>query len=113
MPGRRAGNVFLNVSFAASHEYLYVALISGLAALHLTPRCVLEIPPQQSRLQRLFDLIRDCAYSLHDLSYIKLSTGRGDRVPRFNMAFELGIAVAVALAQKGPKQHQFRMLEEK
>lgn len=113
MRASRAGNVFLNIPFAPTHEYLYLALIAGLTALRLTPRCVLEIPPQQSRLYRLFELIGSCAYSVHDLSYVKLSGGGGDKVPRFNMPFELGIAVALALAQPGPRQHQFRILEAK
>jgi hypothetical protein len=113
MPKRRAGEVFLNIPFAATHEYLYVALIAGLATLRLTPRCVLEIPPQQNRLDRLFTLINECAYSIHDLSYVKLSGGSGPRVPRFNMPFELGMAVAIAKSQTAGQDHQFRMFEAK
>ena len=107
---KRPADVFLNIPFADSHEFLYIALISGLIALRLNPRCVLEIPPQQSRLQRLHQLIAACPYSIHDLSYVRLS-GRGHRVPRFNMPFELGIAVAVALTKQGADAHQFRILE--
>jgi hypothetical protein len=44
--------VFLNVPFSASHEPIFVALIAGLTALGLSPRCVLEVPPQQNRLDR-------------------------------------------------------------
>jgi hypothetical protein len=109
---RRAGDVFLNIPFAPTHEFLYIALVAGLTALRLNPRCVLEIPPQQHRLQRLFDHIRGCAFSIHDLSHVKLSPGKGSRVPRFNMPFELGIAVAIALAEQQTKdQHQFRIFE--
>jgi hypothetical protein len=113
MPKRRAGDVFLNIPFAATHEYLYLSLIAGLATLRLTPRCVLEIPPQQNRLDRLFTLIGECAYSIHDLSYVKLSGGSGPRVPRFNMPFELGIAVAIAKSQAAGQRHQFSMFEAK
>jgi hypothetical protein len=107
----RAGHVFLNFPFSTSYESLFIAFVGGLVAPGLSPRCVLEIPPQEQRLKRLFDLIRNSAYSIHDLSYVKLSTGRGPRVPRFNMPFELGLAVAVALAQAGEQQHQFRIFE--
>ena len=107
---KRPADVFLNIPFADSHEFLYVALIAGLVAFRLNPRCVLEIPPQQSRLQRLYQLIASCPYSIHDLSHVRLSR-TGHRVPRFNMPFELGIAVAVALAEQGAKAHQFRIFE--
>lgn len=107
---KRSADVFLNIPFADSHEFLYIALIAGLVALRLNPRCVLEIPPQQSRLQRLYQLIASCPYSIHDLSYVRLSP-TGHRVPRFNMPFELGIAVAVALATEGAEAHQFRIFE--
>jgi hypothetical protein len=109
---KRPADVFLNIPFTDSHEFLYVALIAGLVALRLNPRCVLEIPPQQSRLQRLYQLIASCPYSIHDLSHVRLSSS-GHRVPRFNMPFELGIAVAVALAEQGAKAHQFRIFEAK
>jgi hypothetical protein len=107
---KRSADVFLNIPFADSHEFLYVALIAGLVTLRLNPRCVLEIPPQQSRLQRLYQLIASCPYSIHDLSYVRLSS-TGHRVPRFNMPFELGLAVALALTQQGADAHQFRILE--
>lgn len=112
MAARRPADVFLNIPFADSHEFLYVALVAGLVALRLNPRCVLEIPPQQSRLERLYRLIASCPYSIHDLSHVRLSA-IGHRVPRFNMPFELGIAVAVALAEEGAKAHQFRIFEAK
>ena len=113
MAERRAGDVFLNIPFASTHEFIYIALIAGLAGLRLNPRCILEIPPQQNRLQRLFELIGGCAYSIHDLSFVRLSSGTGPRVPRFNMPFELGIAVAIALAEQEGDQHQFRIFEAK
>jgi hypothetical protein len=107
----RSGDVFLNVPFSNSHEPIFIALIAGLTALRLNPRCVLEVPPQQNRLDRLFALISGCAYSIHDLSHVRLSSGAGHRVPRFNMPFELGLAVAIALAKPGKGSHQFRILE--
>ena len=72
-----------------------------------------RIPPQQNRLDRVFTLIGECAYSIHDLSYVKLSGGSGQRVPRFNMPFELGMAVAIAKSQPGRQHHQFSMFEAK
>ena len=44
-------------------------------------------------MDRILALIRSCAYSLHDLSRVKLDR-RPPRTPRFNMPFELGLAVS-------------------
>ena len=92
MPARsrhpRPTHVFINCPFDKNYEKLFLALIAGLTGLGLTPRCVLEIPPNRSRLERLFELIERCASSVHDLSRVELSLRR-PRVPRFNMPFEL------------------------
>lgn len=101
-------SVFLNVPFDVEYAPLFVALISGLTALGRKPRSVLEIQEGgQNRLSKIYNLISLCGSSLHDLSRVVLS---GElRVPRFNMPFELGLAVAVA--QK--RRHAFFLLEEK
>ena len=111
MPARRRypkrTHVFLNCPFDDEYENLFLALIAGLTALGLTPRCVLEIPADRNRLQRLFRLIRQCASSVHDLSRVQLSP-RPPRVPRFNMPFELGLAVAFSLSKP---RHRWYLLE--
>jgi hypothetical protein len=113
VPVRRRGpkrtHVFLNCPFDDDYEGLFLALIAGLTGLGLTPRCVLEIPADRSRLQRLFRLIRQCASSVHDLSRVQLSR-RPPRVPRFNMPFELGLAVAFSLSQG---RHRWYLVEAK
>jgi hypothetical protein len=94
------GDVFINIRFDRQAEWLYLALIAGIVGVGLNPRCVVEVPPTRDRLRRIFALIESCAYSIHDLSCVELSgTGRF-RVPRFNMPFELGLAVALSLRQK-------------
>ena len=67
--------------------------MAGLSALGLFPRATLEIPGGERRLDRIFDLIQTCASSLHDLSRVELDQKR-PITPRFNMPFELGLAVA-------------------
>jgi hypothetical protein len=90
---RERYSVFLNVPYDTAFENLYLAYIAGLSAFGLIPRATLEIPTSQRRLERILKLIQECAYSIHDLSRIQLDT-RAPRVPRFNMPFELGLAVA-------------------
>ena len=59
----------------------------------MTPRTTLEIPGSERRLDRIFKLIRECSYSIHDLSRVQLDR-KPPATPRFNMPFELGLAVA-------------------
>jgi hypothetical protein len=61
----------------------------------LDPHATVEISGGQDRLGKILDLIRSCRYSLHDLSRVQLDRVR-PRTPRFNMPFELGLAVASA-----------------
>ncbi len=103
-------HVFCNFPFDAPYEPLYLALMSALVCTGHTPRTVLEIPAGTDRLSRILDLLTRCGYSLHDLSRVQLSEG-SFRVPRFNMPFELGLAVAVA--KHIVPSHQFRLLEER
>jgi hypothetical protein len=89
---RERYSVFLNIPYDSAFENLYLAYIAGLSAFGLIPRATLEIPTSQRRLQRILKLIQECAYSIHDLSRVQLDA-KAPRVPRFNMPFELGLAV--------------------
>jgi hypothetical protein len=103
---RAASGAFCNFPFDAEYRPLYLSLVASLVCTGQTPRTVLEIPPDKDRLERIMQLLGACAYSLHDLSRVEVSTGG---LPRFNMPFELGLAAALAL-RKGSR-HQFRLLE--
>lgn len=95
--GVRKGTVFINIPFDSRYERLYVALITGLVTLGFIPHCALEVAAITDRLHRIFDLLRSCEFSIHDLSRVQLS-GTGPRCPRFNMPFEAGLALAVYLS---------------
>jgi hypothetical protein len=86
-------SVFLNIPYDSAFENLYLAYIAGLSAFGLIPRATLEIPTSQRRLDRILKLLQQCAYSIHDLSRVQRDA-KAPRVPRFNMPFELGLAVA-------------------
>ena len=60
--------VFLNIPYDRAFEPLYLAYIAGLSAFRLAPRATPQIPGGERRLDRILDLIRDCRYSIHDLS---------------------------------------------
>ena len=89
-------SVFLNIPYDSAFENLYLAYIAGLSAFGLIPRATLEIPTSQRRLERILKLLQQCAYSIHDLSRVQLDA-KAPRVPRFNMPFELGLAVVISI----------------
>jgi hypothetical protein len=106
-----AAEVFLNIPYDQKFERLFLAFISGISAFGLVPRATLEITTSSRRLDRILSLIRDCQYSIHDLSRVELD-GRAPRTPRFNMPFELGLSVA---HQKtlGGKKHEWFVCESR
>lgn len=100
-PEPSQNSVFLNIPYDDRFRRLYLAYIAGLIHLGLNPRATLEIPGGRNRLEKILELIRNCRYSIHDLSRVQL-----DRTPpctpRFNMPFELGLTVASAQIDSVP-----------
>lgn len=84
-------DVFLNVPFDRAYEPLFVALVGTLTFVGRRPHCVLEVRESgDGRLPRIFQLMRSCGTSIHDMS-------RVGRPVRFNMPFELGLAYSLKL----------------
>jgi hypothetical protein len=96
VPGKSSDrkSVFLNIPYDHQFESLCLAYICGITCFGLVPRTTLEIPGDR-RLNRIIDLIRICPFSIHDLSRVQLDKNK-PRTPRFNMPFELGLAMAKA-----------------
>jgi hypothetical protein len=103
----RAAHAFLNIPYDDRYQLLYVAFVAGLSGFGLVPHATLELPGPQRRLDRIAQLIEHCQYSFHDLSRVQTS-GPTPRVPRFNMPFELGLAVERGRRRK----HQWFVFEE-
>jgi len=103
--------VFLNVPYDQKFERLFLGFIAGISAFGLVPRATLEITSSTRRLDRILILMRDCQYSVHDLSRVELDSV-APRTPRFNMPFELGLSVA---HQRGltRKKHEWFVFESK
>jgi hypothetical protein len=92
--------VFLNIPYDAKFERLYLAYLVGVTNLALKPQATLAIPGGTARLDRIIDLIHSCAYSVHDLSRVQMDR-TPPPTPRFNMPFELGLAVSWAKLKPG------------
>ncbi|MGC2111328.1 MAG: hypothetical protein WA655_17570 [Candidatus Korobacteraceae bacterium] len=101
--------VFLNLPYDSTFQPLFLAYIAGVTAFGLTPRATLEIPGGMRRLDRIFEILAQCQYSIHDLSRVQLDR-TAPRTPRFNMPFELGLAVA---HQQIHQKHVWFVFEQK
>ena len=83
--------VLLNIPYDEEFHSLYLAYIVGLFQLGLVPHLASEIQGGGRRLDRIFELIKSCRYSIHDLSRVELSSASS--APRFNMPLELGMTI--------------------
>ena len=103
-PATPKPRVFLNVPYDASYEKVLVAITAALIALGRDPQLTFQMPDGgQGRLRRIFDLLKSCPVSIHDLSAVGLPV-------RFNMPFELGLACAL---KEQTNSHDFLVLERK
>lgn len=104
-----AGTAFINLAYVNSNEDLFLSLLAGLAGFGLVPVAAMHDPGSDPQLSRIYRLIEQSVISFHDLSYVRLDPP-SPRTPRFNMPFELGLAVAVALSTN--RQHHWFLLEQ-
>jgi hypothetical protein len=105
----RQKSVFLNLPYDPPFRNLFLAYVAGTTAIGLIPRATLEIPGSIRRLDRIRSLIRSCRYSIHDLSRVQLDR-RPPATPRFNMPFELGLAVGDNI-RRGAASHTWFVFE--
>jgi hypothetical protein len=104
-----AGTAFINLAYVNANEDLFLGLLAGLAGFGLVPVAAMHDPGSDPQLSRIYRLIEQSVISFHDLSYLRLDPP-SPRTPRFNMPFELGLAVAVALSTN--RQHRWFLLEQ-
>jgi hypothetical protein len=100
-----ADAVFINAPFDERQEPLFVTEVGAIIFLGQHPHCVLEVNETgEGRLTRIFELMRSCRISIHDLS-------RSGNPVRFNMPFELGLACALKLLQ--PADYEVFVLDRR
>ena len=84
-------NVFVNCPFDDKYKPLMQAMLftihdCGFVAQH----ALQDVGGRESRLDKIYRLIETSRWSIHDVSRVELS--KGNRLPRFNMPFECGVA---------------------
>jgi hypothetical protein len=103
-------SVFINCPFTRDFRPLHEAMIFAVLACHFRPRSALEAGNSgDTRLDKIIRLIKESKYSVHDLSAVGLDVESG--LPRFNMPFELGIAVGLKKATRMYASHSLLVLE--
>jgi hypothetical protein len=100
--------VFLNIPYDEEFRNLYIAYVVGLYHLGLVPHIASEIPGGDRRLDRIFEQIKRCRYSIHDLSRVEVSVTAA-AAPRFNMPLELGMTITWANLK--PRHHTWFVWE--
>ena len=100
--------VFLNIPYDEEFQSLYLAYIVGLYQLGLTPFLASGIPGGERRLNRILTMVKNCRYSIHDLSRVELSA-IPPATPRFNMPLELGLTITWAMLY--PRRHTWFLWE--
>lgn len=99
-------NVFLNCPYDAAYKDLFFATVFAVLCCGKTPRCALErIDSGENRLDKIFGLIRQSRYSIHDLCRIELAS---NGYPRFNMPFELGLWIGFSELNSRAKDRNTR-----
>jgi len=85
-----AHNVFINCPIDAHYNPLFHAMVFTIHLLSFRPRCSREASDSgHVRLQKLMNIIANCKFGIHDIS--RTGPDRENRLPRFNMPFELGV----------------------
>jgi|SRR5437588_5070458 len=84
--------VFLNIPYDEAFTSIYLAYMVAVSSLGFVPRATVGIHGT-TRLQRIAELIKTCEFSIHDLSRVQIDRNP-PATPRFNIPFELGLAVA-------------------
>ncbi len=83
-------NVFLNCPFDSAYKQLFDAMVFAVHDCGFIARCALEEgDASQVRIDKIYDIIADCRYGIHDISRTELDATSS--LPRFNMPLELGV----------------------
>jgi hypothetical protein len=88
--GEYESNVFINCPFDDEFRPLFEAMVFCVFDCGFRARCAMEVDDSAAvRVAKIFDIIGECRFGVHDLSRTELDRHTG--LPRFNMPFELGM----------------------
>ena len=77
-------SVFINCPFDEAYKPIFDAIVFSVLDSGFTPRCSMEIDDSaQVRIDKIFRIIEECKYAIHDLSRTELDPEHN--LPRFNV----------------------------
>ena len=83
-------NVFINCPFDVMYKPLFDAMVFTVHDCGFIARCALEEEDaSQVCIDKIYTIIADCRYGIHDISRTELDENSG--FPRFNMPLEFGV----------------------
>src|SRR6185436_3786688 len=90
IPKKFGTSVFINCPFDEEYKSILRPMIFTLVYVGLLPRLASETSDSlEHRIEKILRLIKECKYSIHDLS--RLKSEKANEFARLNMPFELGI----------------------
>jgi hypothetical protein len=95
-------NVFVNCPFDDKYTPMFEAIVFAIIVCGFRPLCArIRFDSSEIRLNKIKDLIGSSRYSIHDLSRVELD--EISALPRFNLAFELGLDLGCKSFSPGRK----------
>lgn len=96
-------SVFINCPFEPEYKPMLDAVVFAVFDCGFIARCTMEEEDaSQIRIEKIYNIIFDCRYGVHDISRTELDPISG--LPRFNMALELGIFLGAKRFGQGEHQ---------
>jgi len=93
--------IFINCPFDEAYQEMFDAMLFTVFECGFTPVSAKDIKDSsQNRLEKIFNMIEECQYSINDISRVELNN---EKLPRFNMPLELGIFLG---AKRYGKEHK-------
>lgn len=100
--------VFINCPFDTEFKPVFDAIVFAIHDLGFQARHALIDDGTVVRIERITQELADSKFSLHDLSRVELGD---NKLPRFNMPFEAGIAYALHTLKPFGREHHLCVLE--
>lgn len=98
-------NVFVNCPFDEVYEEIFRAVSFCITRCGLRVRCALETEDSsQVRIDKIFAIIEECRFAVHDLSRTELDASTG--LPRFNMPLEWGVFLGAKRFGRGRQREK-------
>lgn len=108
VPASYDSRVFINCPFDAKFKPIFDAMVFAVHDLGFLARHALIDDSTVVRVERIAAELATCKYSLHDVSRVELGT---NKLPRFNMPFEAGIAYSLHSLRPQNREHHLGVLD--